>query len=177
MSDPKLTKNEVLAVLHAIEWREITLETDTPPAEVYAGDCLYKASNGWTLVVFNDCGEWDYLSSAEAPDGRKWEFDDGNLDYRGPVNEPECYRLWGIPPYLSTPEGEPWLRTLPEDAEVSFRRPKDIEVSLAWYELIGALAHYRQLTGGELTREDIKFLKSHEIETPEEDPDSKQGLD
>lgn len=113
----KLTSAEVLAVLHAIDRREITLKTDTPPADVYAGDCRYEASNGWTLIVFNDCNDWDYLDHATAPDGREWDFDDDpGLPYRGPIDDGECWRLWGIPGFVQPPPGgHRWLETLPKE--------------------------------------------------------------
>lgn len=77
----EITTDELLAVLHAVERGDVTLEVDgATPAQVYAGDVYYKASNGWRLVVFNDCGEWDYLDSVIAPDGRSAEFPDGHSD-------------------------------------------------------------------------------------------------
>ena len=72
----KLTSAEVLAVLHAIEKGEVTVTPTEPPGEVFAGNVEYTASNGWKLMVFNDCNVWDYLDHATAPDGREWDFDD-----------------------------------------------------------------------------------------------------
>ena len=49
---------------------EATAHADPSPDDVYAGDVEFKLSNGWTVVVFNDCDEWDYIDHIVAPDGR-----------------------------------------------------------------------------------------------------------
>jgi hypothetical protein len=36
----------------------------------------FETSNGWKLCVFNDCGYWDYLESAEDPSGQLLDFDE-----------------------------------------------------------------------------------------------------
>lgn len=46
-------------------------------AETYAGNVEFITSDGWKLVVFNDCDEFDYVSEAIAPDGREYDFDHG----------------------------------------------------------------------------------------------------
>lgn len=76
---------DLLAVLRAIEAGEVTITCEIDP--VYCVHVEYRTSNGWRLVVFNDCGEWDYLDSAEAPDGRTWAFlemSEAMQDYRPP---------------------------------------------------------------------------------------------
>ena len=35
-----------------------------------------EALDGWKIRVFVDAGDLDYVDSAEAPDGRRWEFED-----------------------------------------------------------------------------------------------------
>ncbi len=35
----------------------------------------FRFGNGFGLVVFNDCGEWDYIDSYIAPDGTRTEAD------------------------------------------------------------------------------------------------------
>lgn len=42
---------------------------------VFAGDCEF-AIGDWKVAFFNDCDELDYCDRAEAPDGRKGDFDD-----------------------------------------------------------------------------------------------------
>lgn len=143
-----LTDAEVLDALNAIERREITLTTDIPPVVVWAGNCVYKASNGWTFEVFNDCGEWDYLDAVTSDDGRVWEFSafcdahDHDHDlYEQPLwrygrdlgstatdedghqsldrlSDAEIYRLWGIPPYCCQTSDDGWTGTMPADAPV-----------------------------------------------------------
>lgn len=63
---------EVLAVLRQIETGEVQILN---PLWDLPQDCWqpFTLSNGWEIVVFNDANEWDYLESATAPDGRKWE--------------------------------------------------------------------------------------------------------
>lgn len=94
-----LTGSECLEFLRAIERGEVTLQFDADawaraagwesyaarcrerpdpvvcPDDVWAGNCFYAASNGWKLVVFNDCGSWDYVDRVTAPDGRQADFD------------------------------------------------------------------------------------------------------
>lgn len=41
----------------------------------HCGDIAYEV-NGWKIVVFWDCGDWDYIDSVIAPDGRKAGFED-----------------------------------------------------------------------------------------------------
>lgn len=40
----------------------------------WSGDVTLALPNGWTVVVFSDCGAWDYLDEVRAPDGRVWEY-------------------------------------------------------------------------------------------------------
>jgi hypothetical protein len=72
------TTAEVLAVLRAIEaGDELVALADGRFDNMYSGDVPYDCSNGWTLIVFSDCGEWDYLDSVILPDGTRlglWDF-------------------------------------------------------------------------------------------------------
>lgn len=72
-----LTEDEILAVLRAIERREVTFPASEIEAagDWFSGDFTFHASNGWELTVFDDCDEWDYLDSVRAPDGREVDFD------------------------------------------------------------------------------------------------------
>lgn len=40
----------------------------------YCGIWEWKTPAGWSVCVFNDCAEWDYLESITAPDGREWHY-------------------------------------------------------------------------------------------------------
>lgn len=41
---------------------------------VWCGN-FYCTIDGYKVVIFNDCGELDYVDSATAPDGRTGDFD------------------------------------------------------------------------------------------------------
>lgn len=79
------------------------------PAEVYAGDVTYKCSNGWQLIIFNDCGGWDYVDHLVTPEGEKIDWDDeeiGEFIHRDMSNmlleEPWASKILGSPYKLST---------------------------------------------------------------------------
>lgn len=78
MSEPTLSEQEVLDVLHAIERGEVTIpeEQRKAAAEVYCGNVEFTCSNGWRFTIFNDCDEWDYIDEVTAPDGRMIRSDD-----------------------------------------------------------------------------------------------------
>ena len=136
----KLSEVDAQAFIEAIERREITLEAEGSLAVVYAGNCYYQASNGWQLVVFNDCGEFDYIDSITTDDGRmiqSFYVDYGSdpqcaadeegfvQSYTGPTDARECYRLYGIPPYLAHPVDHVWTSTMPVGSPIEFyRSPK-----------------------------------------------------
>jgi hypothetical protein len=42
--------------------------------DVYAGDVRFRIGE-YTVTIFNDCNELDYVDSAIAPDGREGDFD------------------------------------------------------------------------------------------------------
>lgn len=67
MADPTITGAEIKAVLEAVERGELTA---TRPDPGYCGDEEVVISNGWRLMVFNDCDSFDYIETVEAPDGR-----------------------------------------------------------------------------------------------------------
>lgn len=62
-----ITADEILAVLHAIERGEVTVEK---PKDAWCGNKPIACSNGWTITVFADCFQWDYIASVTAADGR-----------------------------------------------------------------------------------------------------------
>lgn len=140
----RLPENEAQAFIEAIEKREITLTATIPPDQVYAGNCWYKASNGWELIVFNDCGQFDYIDSITTNDGRVIQSfcehgvlpqceasDEGFVrNYTGPVDARECYRLYGIPPYVAHPVEHVWTSTMPAGSPVEFFRSPDTQKAL-----------------------------------------------
>ncbi len=71
---PAISTAEILEFLRAIEDGDITLSEK--PAEAWAGDITYTASNGWKIEIFNDCHDWDYINSITTDDGRHVDYDD-----------------------------------------------------------------------------------------------------
>ena len=69
----------------------------------------FRFANGIRLIVFNDCGEWDYIDSYIAPDGTRIEAD----WYEAPLLlnwEPKHFARWGITTgYLNEPIPEDQL--------------------------------------------------------------------
>lgn len=102
-----LTPRDVIDFLRAIHQGKITLTSRKSPQDVYAGNVFYTASNGWTIVVFNDCNEWDYLDSIRTNDGRVIDHDDMEgprwervRRYRNELTRDDQWRCYGIPGYL-----------------------------------------------------------------------------
>ncbi len=42
--------------------------------DILAGKVKYQTSNGWTIVVFSDGDDWDYVSSIAPPSGERFEL-------------------------------------------------------------------------------------------------------
>lgn len=69
-------KARFLALLRLIESGDVPLvAVGATWREVHAGDATFRAL-GWTIVIFNDADDYDYIDSVVTPDGRKWTFDD-----------------------------------------------------------------------------------------------------
>lgn len=66
--------DELADTLRAIEAGTVTV---TRHPETAADDVhvAFDTSNGWTLVVFNDCDQWDYLETATAPAPQRIVYD------------------------------------------------------------------------------------------------------
>jgi hypothetical protein len=63
-----------MGFLDAIERGEVVLAPAVSPQHVFAGNVQYRASNGWSITVFNDANEWDYIDGIEATGGRMVDF-------------------------------------------------------------------------------------------------------
>jgi hypothetical protein len=65
------TAEDIIAVLDDIEAGRLTVTPVLGPSGQieFAGDQAYTVSNGWTLVVFIDCGSFDYVSHVTLPNG------------------------------------------------------------------------------------------------------------
>lgn len=66
--------DEIRATLAAVERGEVTVTLEKPIG--YCGNEHFTLSNGWRIVVFNDCDEWDYIDCIHLPDGRTVEFNE-----------------------------------------------------------------------------------------------------
>ena len=59
-----------LQVLEDADAGELTLTIEGGSWEqVYAGNVVWVTSNGWRIMVFNDCDDWDYIDSFMPPEG------------------------------------------------------------------------------------------------------------
>jgi hypothetical protein len=74
-----------LAVLEAVPrplwvaaWRAGPDDMATTSGIRFAGD-IVVVWHGWRIVIFNDCASWDYIDHLIAPDGRRWEYNCGDL--------------------------------------------------------------------------------------------------
>ena len=84
----------MLAALRDVDDHRATAEPDGPTfQETFAGDVVWRLSNGWRVKVFNDCDEWDYVDSMAPPPGLfADETDaDGWIDLFGPAYGDEGY--------------------------------------------------------------------------------------
>ncbi|WP_408888285.1 hypothetical protein VZQ01_16480 [Myxococcus faecalis] len=107
-SEHKLTEDEVLAVLYALEKEEVTIPTAQRlrAEEAPSGGVPFVCSNGWCFVIFSDAFEWDYILRVTAPDGRWLEFADmmGEPGQPSPMPRLADYRppaqigldVWGL---------------------------------------------------------------------------------
>lgn len=126
----QFSRDEALSLLTGIAAGSIGLRSlSGPPWGVYAGNVEYETSNGYRVVVFNDCNAWDYFDSIVSPDGRVLDYDemaDTMRDLPEP-NQEEAWRVWGIPGYLRGPRGEwaGWQRHLFALAALTSETPKE----------------------------------------------------
>lgn len=54
----------------------MTLEPTQNPLLIHIGDISYKASNNWSITVFNDADEWDYIDNIVTGNGHRIDFDE-----------------------------------------------------------------------------------------------------
>ncbi len=96
----EIPERELLDFYGAIESGAVQLRALEDPQSVYAGNVTYQATNGWTLVVFNDANEYDYVDEVRSADGRVTDFDglEGTAADWCPDDE-TAWRCLGIPGY------------------------------------------------------------------------------
>jgi len=97
----EISTDQVLAFYRDIESGVIRLVAELDPQDVYAGDVVYRASNGWRLTVFNDANEFDYVDEVRTIDGRVTDYDfiDGTSADWSPDDE-VAWQCLGIPGYM-----------------------------------------------------------------------------
>ena len=95
----EIPRKELIEFFRAIEAGEVRLRAERDPQEIYAGDVVYHASNGWMLKVFNDCNEYDYVDEVQAYDGRVTDFD--ALEEMWEPQFEVAWRCLGIPGYCT----------------------------------------------------------------------------
>jgi hypothetical protein len=107
-----VTEQDIMAMCEAVDAGELSveLEGDTTWDVAYSGNMTFRLGNGIRLVVYNDCGEWDYIDSYIAADGTRTEVivpnlsetlihDPSLLDW-----EPKHFARWGVTTgYLNEP--------------------------------------------------------------------------
>lgn len=90
-------------------WLTKHLEPALPCADYYCmhmGDVKFTSNDGWTVIVFFDCGEWDYFDSFTDPEGQALEFSDFSVElqnYR--PSKHIAMVMYGEPGYLGC-----WLK-------------------------------------------------------------------
>ena len=73
--------------------------------DILEGQVTYRTSNGWTIVVFSDGDDWDYVSSIVPPSGEGFDLwpeqekDDSTelrslRSYHPPANQ--LTKIWGF---------------------------------------------------------------------------------
>lgn len=99
-----VSEAEVLIFLRLIESGEVTVTPLHEPQDVYAANVDYTASNGWTLTIFNDCNEWDYIDHLRTADGRECDFEEIFAHMRAAdayrPSEDVAWKRYRIPGYL-----------------------------------------------------------------------------
>ena len=86
----KVSADEVVEVLRAVgeDRAVVRLKDPTQPwPHVHAGNVVFQVL-GWEISVFNDAGDFDYIDSVVAPDGRTGEFEDWTND-EGAASQPD----------------------------------------------------------------------------------------
>jgi hypothetical protein len=61
---------EIVAMLEAADRGELDIFVEGAMwADVYVGNVAFVLSNGWKVIVFNDCDEWDCVDHVVSPGG------------------------------------------------------------------------------------------------------------
>jgi hypothetical protein len=106
MQGGSVTAQDILAMCEAVDAGELSVELEGGETwdQAYSGNLRFRFANGIRLVVFNDCGEWDYIDSYIAADGTRTEVDDWGDSLPLFGWEPGHFARWGITTgYLNEP--------------------------------------------------------------------------
>lgn len=98
----EIPEAELCELFRAVETGAVRLRATVDPQEVYAGNVEYRATNGWTVVIFNDCNEYDYVDEVRDPAGRVTDFD--AIERTAADWQPDDETAWrclGIPGYCT----------------------------------------------------------------------------
>lgn len=96
-----LNEEKILKFLKNIETGEVKLTPRDEPQEVFAGTVEYDADNNWSLGIFNDANEWDYIEWVRSNTGEFIQFKDFGQelsDYEPPGEV--AWKMYGIPGYM-----------------------------------------------------------------------------
>lgn len=67
------TTEDAIAALEDVCCGRASVTYPEEPESFWSGDLAFTLSNGWTVVVFLDCGDWDYIDHVVAPDGTTFD--------------------------------------------------------------------------------------------------------
>lgn len=73
-----MTEAEVFQLLYAIEDGRVELEKEPGRDSLsdYYGTVEFQTDNSWTIVVFFDCGGWDYIAQVTSPEGDQLDYEE-----------------------------------------------------------------------------------------------------
>ena len=107
-----MTEQDIMAMCDAVDVGELSVELEGGETwdQAYSGHLTFRLGNGIRLVVFNDCGQWDYIHAYIAPDGTVTEAiaaDGTETEADDPLLfdwQPKHFARWGITTgYLNEP--------------------------------------------------------------------------
>ncbi|HYD26939.1 DUF7693 family protein [Brevundimonas sp.] len=104
---PAVSREEAVAQVRAMATGDVTFTLERSWADVFCGNVVARLANGWTVEIFNDCDDLDYVDVVVAPDGRRSTFE----DWLGP-DDGGRDRFWEASTCLSEGEYRQLLQAL-----------------------------------------------------------------
>jgi hypothetical protein len=109
-----VTEQDIIAMCKAVDAGELSVQLEGGETwdKAYSGNMSFRFGNGIRILVFNDCGEWDYIDSYIAADGARTEVivpdvTEAQAEAEDPSLfdwEPKHFARWGITTgYLNEP--------------------------------------------------------------------------